>query len=182
MLEVFKTMSTTSEKTKVLVMTALMAAIIFVATYLIRIPNPTTGGYSHLGDCMIFLAIVILGRRNGSLAAGLGGALSDFLAGAPIWILPTLVIKYVMGFIMGTIIKSYPESHKLQLIGAIIGGLFQIIAYTLVKVILIGTEAAVLSIPNVTLQTAFGIVVFMILSRAVGKSLLKFMKNEGVVK
>ena len=53
-------MNQTNEKTRTLVMTALMAAIIFVATYIIKIPNPATGGYSHMGDCMIFLAVIML--------------------------------------------------------------------------------------------------------------------------
>lgn len=75
-------MNQTNEKTRTLVMTALMAAIIFVATYIIKIPNPATGGYSHMGDCMIFLAVIMLGRKNGAIAAGIGGALSDLLAGA----------------------------------------------------------------------------------------------------
>ena len=83
-------MNQTNEKTRTLVMTALMAAIIFVATYIIKIPNPATGGYSHMGDCMIFLAVIMLGRKNGAIAAGIGGALSDLLAGAAAWILPTL--------------------------------------------------------------------------------------------
>ena len=171
----------TSSKTKDMVMTALMAAIIFVATYLIRIPNPATGGYSHLGDCMIFLAVVLLGRKNGS-AAAIGGAFSDFLAGAAIWILPTLVIKYIMAFIMGTIIMASPANKKLQLAGAVTGGILQIIAYTLAKVVLIGKEAAILSIPNVSIQTAFGIAIFMIISAAAADLLLKFMKKEGIIK
>lgn len=172
----------TSQKTKNVVITSLMAAIIFVATYIIRIPNPATGGYSHLGDCMIFLAVILLGRKNGSLAAGIGGALSDFLAGAPIWILPTLIIKYIMAFIMGTIVKSNPESKKLQLTGAVTGGIFQIIAYTFVKIVLISKEAAILSIPNVTLQTVFGIVVFMVISSTLAGFLIKFMKKEGITR
>ncbi len=172
----------TSNKTKDLVLTALMAALIFVATYLIRIPNPATGGYSHLGDCMIFLTVVLLGRRNGSIAAGLGGALSDFLAGAPAWILPTLVIKYIMAFIMGTVIKKNPESRKLQLAGAVLGGAFQIFAYTMVKVFLFGGAVAVASLPNVTIQTTFGIVIFFVLYQAFSGTLLKlFNKNKGTV-
>ena len=166
--------------TRELVITALMAAIIFAATYLIRIPNPATGGYSHMGDCMIFMAVVLLGRRNGSAAAAIGGALSDFLAGAPIWILPTLVIKYIMAFIMGTIIKRNPESRKLQLAGAIAGGLFQIVGYTLAKIVLIGTEPALLSIPNVSIQTTVGIVLFAVLSGALTGTLKKYMKKEGM--
>ena len=43
-----------------------------------------------MGDCMIFLAVLMLGRKNGAIAAALGGALSDLLAGAAVWILPAL--------------------------------------------------------------------------------------------
>ena len=39
-----------NRKITYMVYTALMAALIFVATYLIKIPNPATGGYSHMGD------------------------------------------------------------------------------------------------------------------------------------
>lgn len=166
-------MNNTSNKTRELVKTALMAAIIFVATYAIRIPNPATGGYSHLGDCMIFLGVILLGRKNGSIAAVIGGALSDFLAGAPLWILPTLIIKFIMGYIMGSIIHLNPTSKKLQMIGSISGGLFQIIAYTIVKIVLIGFEPAILSIPNIFLQTGFGITIFMLMSVALTKTLVK---------
>lgn len=170
----------TSKKNRELVITALMAALIFVATYMIKIPNPSTGGYSHMGDCMIFMAVIFIGRKNGSLAAGIGGALSDFLAGAPIWILPTLIIKYVMAFIMGTVIKAKPESRKLQIAGAVVGGLFQIAAYTLVKIVLIGLTPAIASIPNLSIQTLVGIVLFVVLSAASAGALNKFMNGEGV--
>jgi uncharacterized membrane protein len=153
------------DKIKEITMTALMAALVFVCTYAIRIPNPATGGYSHLGDCMIFLAVLILGRRNGALAAGIGGALSDVLAGAAAWALPTFVIKMMMAFIMGTIIEKDPASGKRQLAGSVSGGLFQIAAYTLVKVWMVGAGPAVASIPNVSIQTAVGIVLFFAISR-----------------
>ena len=168
--------STSSKHTKDLVMTALMAALVFTATYVIRIPNPLTGGYTHLGDCMIFLAVVLLGRKNGVIAAGLGGALSDFLAGAPIWILPTLIIKSIMAFLMGSVIKKNPHSRIRQLAGASVGGIFQVAGYTLVNWILMGQEAALLSIPNETIQTGLGIILFAVLYAAMAVPLKKIMK------
>lgn len=173
-------MTQSSDKTKTLVMTALMAAIIFVATYLVKIPNPATGGYSHMGDCMIFLAVVLLGRNNGAIAAGIGGALSDMLAGAAAWVLPTLIIKYIMAFIMGTIIRSNPESRKLELVGAVIGGIFQIVAYTLVKVALVGVGPAVASIPNVSIQTVVGVVLFLVLAGVLAKPLKQISGKMGM--
>ena len=92
----------TSEKTRGLTMTAVMAALIFAATYAIRIPNPMTGGYSHMGDCMIFLGVLVLGRRHGAFAAAIGAALSDLLAGAAVWVFPTFCIQFIMAFIMGS--------------------------------------------------------------------------------
>ena len=161
-------MTERNTNTKILVMTALMASMVFVATYLIRIPNPATGGYSHLGDCMIFLAVVMLGRKYGAAAGALGGAMSDLLAGAAIYIVPTLIIKYIMAFIMGTIMLHAPASRKSQIAGAFAGGLFQIIAYTLVKIVIIGPGPAIASVPNVFLQTLFGIMIFGLLSVMLG--------------
>lgn len=168
-----------SSKTMDVAYTALLAALVFVATYLIKIPNPATGGYSHMGDCMIFLAVVMLGRRNGSIAAAIGGALSDLLAGAAAWILPTLIIKFIMAFIMGTIIEKEPLNYKRQLVGSFVGGIFQITAYTLVKVILIGVGPAVLSIPNVTIQTTVGIVLFTVIVNVLMRHAPRLFKIRG---
>ena len=84
--------------------------------------------------------------------------------------------------LIAQVVKSNPESKKLQLTGAVTGGIFQIIAYTFVKIVLISKEAAILSIPNVTLQTAFGIVVFMVISSTLAGFLIKFMKKEGITR
>ena len=171
-----------SDRTMAVAYTALMAALVFVATYLIKIPNPATGGYSHMGDCMIFLAVVMLGRRNGSIAAAIGGALSDLLAGAAAWVVPTLVIKFVMAFIMGTIIEKNPMAARKQFAGAVAGGIFQIAAYTLVKIVLTGAGPAVLSIPNVTIQTTVGIILFEVLVNVLMRHAPALLRIRGEVK
>lgn len=172
----------TNDRTKEIATTALMAALVFVATYLIKIPNPATGGYSHMGDCMIFLGVVLLGKKNGAIAGALGGALSDLLAGAAIWILPTLIIKFVLALIMGTIIESDPDNRKMQLAGAVLGGIFQIVAYTMVKVVLLGAKVAFASLPNVTIQTTVGVVLFIILVSILSKYAKNLFKREGGAK
>ena len=83
----------TNETTRRIAKTALMVALIFVCTFTIKLPNPATGGYTHMGDCMAFLAVLYLGKKDGALAAGLGAALSDLLTGAMIWVLPTFIFK-----------------------------------------------------------------------------------------
>lgn len=75
-------------------MTAVCMTVVFMMTFMPRIPIPF--GYAHLGDAVIFLLILFLPRRQAGFAASIGSAFSDLLGGFPIWILPTLVIKWVM--------------------------------------------------------------------------------------
>lgn len=86
---------------KVLTYTALMTAFVFLTTSIIKIPIPFTNGYIHAGDTTIFLSGILLGPFYGAIAAGVGSALADFLGGYAHWILPTLIIKSAMGFLIG---------------------------------------------------------------------------------
>ena len=138
---------------------AMIAAIIFVCTYTFKVPIAITGGYTHLGDCAIFVGVMILGRKDGTVAAAVGAALSDLLGGFLIWVIPTFVIKGVMAFVMGTVVeKVLPEKKGNWLLGAILGGILQIIGYQLVKIVLISPAAALATIPTITAQTVAGIV------------------------
>ena len=57
---------------KNLVMAALFAALSCVATSIIRIPTPGTGGYIHPGDAIVILSGVFLGPVYGLFAGGIG--------------------------------------------------------------------------------------------------------------
>ena len=88
-----------------------------------------------------------------------------------IWIVPTFCIKFIMAIIMGIIVEKIIVNAKFNwIIGACIGGIFQIIAYTLVKIPLFGMAYAIAGIYGLTLQTISGVVisifVITILSKA----------------
>src|SRR5574344_1143290 len=68
-------------KIQKITITALFAALTFVATMVIKIPTPGTSGYIHPGDALVILSGVFLGPVYGFLAAGLGSMLSDLLGG-----------------------------------------------------------------------------------------------------
>ena len=80
------------QKVRKLAMGGVMAALVFVMTYLPKVPVPVTGGYVHLGDGMIFLAAMLLGPV-GVAAAAVGSALSDLVGGYMTYIIPTFLIK-----------------------------------------------------------------------------------------
>ncbi|HBT19179.1 MAG TPA: hypothetical protein DEA52_03900 [Clostridiaceae bacterium] len=86
---------------RILTYTALMTAFVFITTSVIKIPIPFTNGYIHAGDTAIFLGGILLGPVHGAIAAGLGSMLADVLGGYAHWAIPTLVIKGLMGFLVG---------------------------------------------------------------------------------
>lgn len=81
-----------NQTNRTVILTALFAAMTFALTYTIKIPMPG-GGYIHTGDAMIYLSACILPTPFAMLAAGIGGAMSDFVGGYTMYILPTLIIK-----------------------------------------------------------------------------------------
>ena len=85
-------------KLHLLIMSALFAAAIAVMTaYLLHIPIPT-GGYIHVGDALIYLAACLLPAPYAVGAAMVGAGLADLLT-APMWVVPTLVIKAVVALL-----------------------------------------------------------------------------------
>jgi uncharacterized membrane protein len=86
--------------------TALMAAIIFVVTYIIRIPLPfASGGYLNIGDAPLYITAYLLGGPAGAVAGAIGAAMSDLAAGYVFYAAPTAVIKGVMGLVCGALMK-----------------------------------------------------------------------------
>lgn len=87
--------------TKQLVLTGLFAALVFVGTFSIQLPLPTSAGYIHLGDTFIYIAGAFLGPVFGGLAGGIGSMLADLMLGYAIYAPATFVIKALNGVIVG---------------------------------------------------------------------------------
>ncbi len=86
-------------KTKLVVLSALLAAIIALCTRFTAIPVFGGMGYVHIGDSFIFLAAAILPTPYAMLASACGGALADLMSGFVAYILPTAVIKALMALV-----------------------------------------------------------------------------------
>ena len=74
---------------------AMFAALICVATMIIRIPSPL-GGYINFGDTFIILAGWMMGPVYGFAAGGIGSAFADLFAGYAAYVPGTFIIKGFM--------------------------------------------------------------------------------------
>lgn len=118
------------------VLVGLMAAMVFVGTYIrITIPTPLGPTMLHLGNVMCILSGLILGPVSGGLAAGIGSAIFDLLDpnfAAEFWI--TFIMKGFYGLVVGLISHSGGADglvRKRNIAAAIIGALGYTAIYTL---------------------------------------------------
>lgn len=116
---------------------ALMMAATCAVTMTIRIP--TFIGYTHLGDSMVFLSAIILGKRKGTIASALGMFLADILGGYAVWAPFTLVIKGAMAYIAASI--AYRDNYdgnnlKNNILAFVCAGTWMVGAYYIANVII----------------------------------------------
>ena len=147
--------------------TAVMAAIIFVVTYIIRIPLPfASGGYLNIGDAPIYIGAFLLGGPAGAIAAALGSALADIVAGYVFYAIPTAIIKGLMGLVAGAMLVHNKSLYRF-LFASIIGGAIMVVGYAVFEAFFFNTNQAIAAIPFNAIQWGGGVVVAVALYPAV---------------
>jgi uncharacterized membrane protein len=170
----YEKMRAEREKTNNMVMTAMMMGLIMAITIIIRIPVPATHGYIHLGDCMIFMAVLLLGWKRGAVAAGLGSALADIIGGFAIYAPVTFVVKFMMAAVVGLFLsKALKKEHPvvvitlMEIVGMLIGGAVMTAGYYVAEGVMYGNFIAPMAeVPMNIIQFGVGAVLAAILSRA----------------
>lgn len=170
-------------KTNMLIMSAMMMGLIMAMTFIIRIPVPATHGYIHLGDCMIFMAVLLLGWKHGAVTAGLGSALADLIGGFAIYAPVTFVVKFMMAAVVGLFLqKALKREHPvvvitmMEVVGMLIGGLVMAAGYYFAEGLMYGNFIVPMAeVPLNIIQFSAGAAIATALSRAlvatpVGKS------------
>ena len=167
-------------KTKNLISSALFAAVICVATYIVQIPMPATGGYVNLGDCFVLTSGIMLGAGYGAMAAGLGSALADILAGYMQYTPATFIIKALMAvaayYIYVSLNKIFNTKHKIisKVIAVIAAEALMVLGYFGYEALILGygIAAAGSILGNIT-QGTVGAVAAVALVTALEKAAVK---------
>ena len=168
------------QKLNKLVSSALFTAIICVATYIVQIPMPATGGFINLGDCFVLAAGMLLGAGYGAIAAGLGSALADMLAGYMQYAPATFVIKALMAVVAfclySVLNKAFNDKKQIisKSISVIAAEAVMVIGYFVYEATILGYGlAAAGSILGNISQGAVGAVAAVVLVTSLEKTALK---------
>jgi len=157
--------------TKKLVLSSMMAALIFVITWTVKVPLPfsSSGGYINLGDAAIYFAGALLGPAGGFFAAAVGSALADILGGAAIYVLPTFFIKGLMGLVCG-VFMTRKKTFKTFAVAAFVGGLIMVSGYFLFEYFVLDKAYAVAALPFNVIQWAGSSIMALPLYKILSKS------------
>lgn len=160
-----------------IVVTALFAALICVATMLFPIAIPATGGYANLGDGIILLSAFLMHPLCATAAAGLGSMLADILAGYMTFAPGTLVIKGGVALIAALIYNRFGRNRSgragfaMLLVAAIAGEAFMVLGYFCYEAIFLGYGmGAAAAIPGNLGQAVVGIIVASVLTPVLTRS------------
>ncbi len=155
------------KNTNLLITSSLSIAFVCLATMFLQFPIPL--GYAHLGNAIILLTSVYFGKKVGLFAGGIGSALADLLTGYGVWIIPTLIIKSIMGYLIGSISDQDIKSKR-TLLAVIVGIVEMIVGYTLAGIILYhSVPTGLAQIPGLSIEGVVGIILYYVLGFALEK-------------
>lgn len=176
--------SNTSIKTIDMVQIGIMAAIIYIATYLIKIPVGNKAVF-HIGDSMVYLSAILLGKKKGVIAAALGMTLFDLSTPWFYWAPFTLIIKGGMAYL--TAVIAYRKGYKgdnlwNNLFAFIVAGVWMVFGYLLSGLVVykLTTNNALLSFADIPANIG-QVIVGIALALPLSLTLVKYNKKHGFI-
>ena len=157
-----------NDNLKLLVRYAVLIALTTVMTMVIQIPTVGTEGYLNLGDMVVFLAALMLGKKGGFIVGGFGSAMADLLSGYTHYVPITFVVKGLEGLIAASLLETKIGKDK-PIVATAIAGVFMAFGYFVPEVFMYG-KAAVASIPGNILQGLVGAITSVVLYTALKRT------------
>jgi len=134
---------------------------------MITIPSPT-GGYTHIGDVVVFTAALLFGPRVGGLVGILGAVVADLYTGYSRWFI-SILAHGLEGFIAG-FAKGKPL--LLQVVACVIGGVVMASVYFIVNIFIKGLPLAIISYArDLFAQAGVSIAVAIVLTKIIKRML-----------
>lgn len=164
-----------SNKIKLMCISGVFAALVFVVTAYLHIP--TYNGYVHAGDGFIFLAACLLPMPYAIFVGAAGAMFADVFTGYAIWAPGSMIIKALVAMLFsckGQKIMSRRNTWMLLPAAVVSTG-----GYYLYEALITGSFAAPLAgIPGSLIQAAVSSIVFAAAGHAMDKFHIKNLMEE----
>ena len=168
--EVVERFLTPVEIAVVAVFSALTAVL--TGTTGVMFPSPT-GGYTHIGDTVIFVSALLFGVKVGGLVGIIGPVAADLFVGYPRWFV-TVLAHGAQGFIAGL---GRKRSVVVQAVLLVVSGFVMATTYFFVNIFIKGYPVATISfMRDLFGQALVSIILGLILTKAAEKALPSLLR------
>lgn len=164
---------------------AMLAAFTCVATMIIRIPTVGTNGYVNIGDSIVLISAWLLGNPYGALAAGIGSAMADLLAGYGSYVPGTFAIKFLMAFVAAIVTNKFTQKKLNNIVSyvlsAVVAEFIMVAGYFLYESTILGYGLG--AVPSIASNCVQGITcavlgVFLIQALNGSKYIVRMVSNK----
>lgn len=145
-------------KTKNLITSAVLTAIVCLATIVVKFPLAL--GYVNLGDCFVLLSAFLLPMPYCLFPAAIGSCLADVFSGYAVYAPATFIIKGLMALSAYFIFKTLKRFRPVwaYLLSAIIAEFIMVFGYLVFETVLYGFGVAIVNVPFNFLQSLVAVV------------------------
>jgi uncharacterized repeat protein (TIGR04002 family) len=162
-----KTKPSLQKRLRTLTAAAVFAAVTMIMTAFIHVP--AFFGYIHPGDAVIFLGAALLPAPFAAAAAGIGAGFADLIAGYPLYIPATVIIKAVMTIPFSNKGKIIDRHNSIAAAAAVIIGAG---GYLLYDFFIYGA-GAISALPLNIVQEIISVIIFICLGLMIDRSGIK---------
>jgi len=149
---------------------AVLSALTAILTGIAFVPSPT-GGFTHIGDTIVFIAALLFGSKVGAITGIVGSVAADLWVGYPRWFV-SIPAHGLEGLIAGL---GRRRSVPIQIVSCVIGGVVMASVYFYVNIFIKGWALAIISYARDTLgQAGVSIILAIILTRTLQRVLPRF--------
>jgi len=161
---------------------AVLSALVFVATFFVHITYPNGAGYFNIGDSIIIFSSIFFGPIEGVFAGVLGSALADLASGYVQFIPFTIIAKGLEAIVCYALFYLLKKTKYIKFSSMFIAPLFMVLTYFVSYYLLFGIEYAFISSPYDILQGELGGVFGLILYISFNKLHLPYRPDFDVNK
>ena len=149
---------------------AVLSALTAILTGIAFVPSPT-GGFTHIGDTIIFIASLLFGSKVGAITGVIGSVAADLWVGYPRWFV-SIPAHGLEGLIAGL---GKRRSFPIQILFCAIGGIVMASVYFYVNIFIKGWALAIVSyVRDILGQAGVSIILAVVLTRTLQRTLPRF--------